>query len=417
MLGSDCRGVVAIPACNEADRISNCLAALAVQHDGSGRPLKPGVFAVLVLANNCTDSTVAVVQGMQDLLPFPLVVIERSFAPPESNAGCARKAAMDAAVALFGEHGPGIIFTTDADSTVNSTWVANSVAAFDAGADAVAGYIEAQPEELLSLGPAFLRRGRLEDSYLSGIAEVMALCDPQPHDPWPTHRVSSGASLAVSLAAYRAIGGLPAKPLGEDVALSVALLDAGFRIRHAMDVVVTTSCRFDGRATGGAADTMRQRHLDPDAPCDDAIEPAHVILLRALSKGRLRRWFAGNDPAGGEKTLRRLGMKSGCAASLQREHGMFEPLWRAVEEESPKLQQARPLRPSALPAELERMHRLLGRLRRLAHRGAVRPIREQDYRSRIASSIVLSDELLLSQLSSGERAVSGGMKSEPVDSL
>jgi len=51
-----------------------------------------------------------------------------------------------------------------------------------------------------------------------------------------------------------------------------------------MDVCVSTSCRFDGRATGGAADTMRYRHAIPDAPCDEEIEPALQATRRAYVK-------------------------------------------------------------------------------------------------------------------------------------
>jgi len=67
---------------------------------------------------------------------------------------------------------------------------------FGNGVDCVAGYIDAIPAEYIGLGGDFLSRGRLEDTYLRYIAEIYARCDPRPHDPWPNHRVSSGASLA-----------------------------------------------------------------------------------------------------------------------------------------------------------------------------------------------------------------------------
>ena len=58
------------------------------------------------------------------------------------------------------------------------------------------------------------------DRYDWLLAELLARIDLEMHDPWPRHRIASGASLAVTLAAYRRIGGLPPIPTGEDRALA-----------------------------------------------------------------------------------------------------------------------------------------------------------------------------------------------------
>lgn len=121
------------------------------------------------------------------------------------------------------------------------------------------------------------------------LTEIYARCDPRPHDPWPNHRVSSGASFAVKLSAYRAVGGLPPKAVGEDIAFTDLLDRAGFRVRHSLDVSVTTSCRLDGRASVGAADTMRHRRDVPNAQCDAELEPALPTLRRAVLRGLLRK--------------------------------------------------------------------------------------------------------------------------------
>jgi hypothetical protein len=71
--------------------------------------------------------------------------------------------------------------------------------------------------------------------------------------------------------------------------LTEALDRAGFKVRHSMAVSVSTSCRLDGRAQGGAADTMRLRHAAPDSPCDDDLEPALKATRRALYRGILRK--------------------------------------------------------------------------------------------------------------------------------
>ncbi len=345
--------VVAIPARNEAATISDCLAALAVQRDETGTPIPQGSLEILVLANNCNDKTASVVRQLSLSIPHPVKVVEENMPPDQVNAGWARKRAMDLAAIRLAELAPihGLILTTDADSRVAHTWLAANLSEFEKGVDCVAGYIDAIPGEYLTLGGEFLTRGRLEDTYLRYLAEISAVCDPRSHDPWPNHRVSSGASLAVTLAAYSAIGGLPARALGEDTALTKALERAGFKVRHSMNVCVSTSCRFDGRATGGAADTMRHRHAVPDAPCDEEIEPALRATRRALLKGKLRRrWLNGSDgrpwPDGIVLSCEAVEMFDGTRRSS------FEDVWEEVCEHSPPLKARSVLRPSDLPRQI-----------------------------------------------------------------
>jgi len=345
--------VVTIPAHNEAPYIADCLAALALQRDRAGAPIAQGSMEILVFANNCTDQTASVARRASQSIPHPVTVVEEDMPSGQLNAGWARKRAMDLAAMRLAEVAPinGLILTTDADSRVAPTWLAATLREFAKSIDCVAGYIDAIPGEYIALGGTFLSRGRLEDTYLRYIAEINARCDPRPHDPWPNHRVSSGASLAVSLAAYAAIGGLPPHPVGEDSALTIALERAGFKIRHSMDVCVSTSCRFDGRATGGAADMMRHRHSLPDAPCDEDIEPALYATRRALCKGILReRWL--NGP-----TVRPWPTIFAVSSEIAhlfdgRRTRSFEDAWAAICDHSRALKIAGPLRPSDLPRQI-----------------------------------------------------------------
>jgi len=91
---------VAIPAHDEAALIGRCLDALAAQDN-------PGPFAVVVLANDCSDDTAEIARqsGAIDVR-----VIECSLPLHERSAGHARRAAMAAAAPLAE-----IILTTDAD--------------------------------------------------------------------------------------------------------------------------------------------------------------------------------------------------------------------------------------------------------------------------------------------------------------
>lgn len=365
MMNSDKkRAIVAIPAHNEANRIEKCLAALACQRDEIGAPVRRGAFEVLILANNCTDNTVDIAKAFSSRVPHPVTLVEETFPDEKVTAGWARKCAMDHASKLLGPQFPNdaVLLTTDADSTVSQTWFAANMREIDDGADCVAGYIDAEPIEILNLGPAFLTRGRLEDTFLRLVAEIYARCDPRPHDPWPNHRVSSGASLAVRLSAYRAIGGLPPQALGEDIAFTETLDRAGFKVRHSLDVTVSTSCRLDGRTKGGAADTMRHRHEVPDAECDAELEPALQTARRAIYRGLLRKEC--NNPGCSTKSGRwRMGPQLFGAPY---DDVPFFEAWRQLSVLLPDLQPGAKLRPSDLPRQIAIANMVVLHLRHLA---------------------------------------------------
>ena len=368
--------IIAIPARNEAARIGRCLAALAMQRDRFGAPVAEGAFEVLILANNCTDATADIARETASNLPYELSVIESTLPAESATAGGARRFAMDAAAARIDGSPDGILLTTDADSIVSPTWFTDTMRHFEQGADCVAGYIDADPPEIVGLGARFLSRGRLEDTYLRQVAEIDARCDPRPHDPWPNHRVSSGASLAVRLSAYRAIGGLPPRALGEDRALTELLDRHGFKVRHALDVSVVTSCRLDGRAAGGAADTMRQRRDVPDAVCDADLEPALSALRRAIMRGLLRRAWQDKRIA---TVLPRLARRREAG---RQDYATFEDAWNDLCEQRPDLKPGRLLRPSDLPRQIAIARLILKQLRRSAN-----PTTAQDDRSLHAGSL------------------------------
>ncbi|MBX9931861.1 MAG: glycosyltransferase [Methylobacterium sp.] len=335
---------MAIPVRNEAERIAACLNAIEAQAG-----LKPGSLGVVLFLNNCTDGTGEIVAELRARMSIPVKVTELQFAG--ANAGWARREAMEIAAEWIESGGQaGTILSTDADSRVPPNWVARNLAAIEAGADAVAGRVELDPAEAALLPPSLPARGRLEDEYSALLTEAESILDPDPHDPWPCHRTTIGATLAVTLKAYRKVGGMPPIALGEDGAFVAALLQHGLRVRHAVDVVVTISARLTGRAPGGVADTIRSRCELPDALCDARMETVPRALYRYAWRGYLRRLHA----------QRRLGDSIGWARLLSispEEARLIAAVPLAgfaiaqAERASPRLVY-RPIGPKALPRQI-----------------------------------------------------------------
>jgi glycosyltransferase involved in cell wall biosynthesis len=358
--------VVAIPARNEAARLPTCLAALGAQCHADGAPLDLSAVAVLVLANNCSDGTAQIAHALAPTLPFRLVVEEVALPPSIAHAGGARRRAMDRAAALFGEVPPpgAALLSTDADGRAAPTWLAANLAALQAGADAVAGAIEPDPAEAARL-PALLRaREAREARYAALHDEMAALVDPDPSDPWPRHAAHSGASIALTLAAYRRVGGLPAVPVGEDRALFEALLRAEMRVRHCPAARVTVSCRLQGRAAGGMADTLRRRLAEADdAPLDPRLEPALDALFRLRCRRALRRLRAGLPRAGDPLRLAlALGLAPSALSDILR-LPQFWLAWERLQAEAWPLRRRRLLRGGDLDRETKRAAAILHVLR------------------------------------------------------
>ena len=340
--------IVAVPVRNEEERIAACLRAIDAQEG-----LAPGSLGVVLFLNNCTDRTEAIVADLVPTLSIPVQIVVEDYAG--AHAGWARRKAMDAAAAWLGDAGEaGIILSTDADSRVPPNWIARNRAAILAGADAVAGRVELDAAEAALLPPSLPARGRLEDIYDALITEAEARIDPDPNDPWPCHRTAIGATLAVTRAAYRQVGGMPEIPLGEDGAFIARLIEHGMRVRHAPDVCVTISARLAGRAPGGVADTIRARCEEPDALCDARMETFHRAVLRYLWRRRFRRLHGSGLLARDAGWARAIGIDP---AEAQRIGAL--PLGQAIaeaERASPRLVY-RPIGPRQLPVQI-RMARI-----------------------------------------------------------
>jgi hypothetical protein len=353
--------VVAIPVKNEVERIALCLDSLAAQTGVDFDEIK-----VVLLLNNCCDGTAERVRALAPGLPFALDLHLVELPDPYANAGWARRLAMEAAAEAVDP--AGLILTTDADTLVDCDWIEANRREIAAGVDAVAGYVMADPAELMELDGCILERGALEWEYQQLAAELEARADPEAHDPWPRHNQNCGASAAVTAAAYRRIGGLPPKRVGEDRALFEMVRRADLKIRHSLEVQVVTSARTDGRALGGLSDAIRLRG-DPDHPCDEALEEAVTTLRRALWRADLRSdWKAGRLDQHREAWMQRLAI---TAPDFRRalERRTFGEIWAELEGKSPRLTR-KLVTGGLLRRELRRMRRLVESARAQARREA-----------------------------------------------
>ena len=153
--------VVAIPVKDEEERLPACLRALAQQRDRSGQPIPPALVRIVLFANNCTDQSASLARKLGECWSLDVRVVEARLPPAAAHAGNARRAAMDIAEAWLaeGDERDGVILTTDADSQVAPNWIAENLAAFEAGAEAVLGRIDLDDEgKLLARGASSARR-------------------------------------------------------------------------------------------------------------------------------------------------------------------------------------------------------------------------------------------------------------------
>jgi len=222
---------VVVPVHDEEEHLGPCLVALGDAVRRAGAPVE-----VVVVLDACTDASAA---RAAEAVATVVTIDER-------NVGAARGAGAAAALAAAD---PARVWlaTTDADSLVPPTWLADQLALAAAGADAVAGVVEVldwaeHPPEV-------------PERYLHGYAARAGSGHARP--PATGHRHVHGANLGVRGDAYLAVGGFPPLPTGEDVALWRALVRDGRATVATRALVVTTSARRRARAPDGFAAHLR----------------------------------------------------------------------------------------------------------------------------------------------------------------
>ena len=198
-------------------------------------------FETIVVIDACRDATREVVAGFATRNELPITMLDG----PGEGSGAARRLGMDAAAARLLALGAndGLIACTDADSRPAPDWLERQLAHARDGATAIAGLIELEPAQQADLPAAVL--ARRERDAAQRLARVRRL------DPAAEHHHFAGASLAVTAATYRAVGGLEPLAALEDAAFARRLGEHRVRIRRARDVRVRTSARSQGRVAHG----------------------------------------------------------------------------------------------------------------------------------------------------------------------
>ena len=351
--------VVAIPVKNEVERIDSCLLALGRQ------TVVP--FAVLLLLNNCTDQTDAAARVLAVSLPYRLHIKCHTFPSPVANAGYARRLVMQHAAELAGAGGT--LLTTDADAVVAHDWIERNLMALSAGADLVCGRAVVDPVEAALIPLHLHADDALECELADLLDQIAAKHDPDPADPWPRHTEAAGASLAVTVAAFKRSGGIPPVDSGEDRAFVKVLTRMDARIRHDPTVKVTVSGRINGRASGGMADTIRRRMRQQDEFVDDSLEPAIDAYRRIDFRRRVR--SAWHEQAAGCAPAKELAADLGIPVPMFQHlvsRRFFGTAWAEIEAHSPLLLRRR-VRFTELPAQIAYARQLL---EPNAHRTALR---------------------------------------------
>ena len=182
-------------------------------------------FEVILVLDRCADATAdAGAPGGRGAMPACAL---RMLAAGTRGRAPARRLGMDVAaerLEAVGRPG-GLIASTDADTRPRPDWLARQLELVAAGAEAVGGLIEVDAGEA---GDEVMRRraARLEARARAAGAGADA------------HPFFSGASLGLTVGAYRAAGGLRPLAALEDQALERSLAERGIPIVRSREVRV-----------------------------------------------------------------------------------------------------------------------------------------------------------------------------------
>ena len=243
---------VVLPAHNEEEHLGRALHAVQRAADEVGRRRPEIAVGVTVVLDSCTDGSAGIAARY--------AAEDRRFSAVEvafRNAGASRGAGIRAAgIGTARRRAPGKRWTppawagrtwlanTDADSQVPECWLVRQLEFADAGADAVLGSVEPDPD---GMDPELLRRW----------LERHPFEEDHPH--------IYGANFGVRASAYLAAGGFPKLSSHEDRTLVQSLRNRAFTVTATDSMRVLTSGRIHARAPHGFGAYLQTlgRHRPP----------------------------------------------------------------------------------------------------------------------------------------------------------
>lgn len=224
---------VVIPARNEEESIVCCIEAILAALDTCSQV---GGSWIVVAADACEDRTAALARHR---LGDRGTVIECDAASP----GITRRLGTAEVLRHFQPFSLSSLWiaNTDADSRVSADWIARQLYWADLGYCGVAGIVNVES---------------LEHHDTVTLREILA--DYTLHSDG-THPHVHGANLGIRADAYLDAGCWSNLNVAEDHCLWSRVRARGWRITSCCKSVVHTSGRLHGRATGGFADSLRQK--------------------------------------------------------------------------------------------------------------------------------------------------------------
>jgi hypothetical protein len=232
--------LVALPAHNERELITDCLRSVGCAVEAAQAAGVVGRARVAVAAHRCTDDTAARASAALAALTGieAVVIVENEAVAVGTVRTRLINQAADQAPPLAAD---AWVFSTDADTVVPIDWIT-----------ATLRRAESSHADLV-LGLADLSDWPVDDATLAAYEQIIASGLTATG-----HRHAYAANLAIRLAAFRAVGGFPAAPHGEEHALAAACRAAGLKVISTLSPRVRTSARMPGRAPNGLGALLAQ---------------------------------------------------------------------------------------------------------------------------------------------------------------
>ncbi len=234
---------VVIPVHNEEQHLERALAGVRAAGNLLQQHHPAAGVSFLVVLDSCTDNSAGVAAGFARTdSRFKLVDVAFRSVGKSRRAGIRALFTEAAFAELRAAAGQLWFANTDADSRVPENWLLRQLELANAGADAVLGSVEPDPD---GMDPELLRRWHAKHPFE----------EDHPH--------VYGANFGVRASAYVLAGGFPRQRSHEDKVLVERLRRRGFSVVSTDSIRVLTSGRTHARAPQGFGAYLRTLGMEP----------------------------------------------------------------------------------------------------------------------------------------------------------